>query len=95
MRSLEVADVNAIAPNAPMGATIMMIPTIRKSAFERTSNTFSAGRAVAQRAQRDAEQHGDEHHLQHLALDERLESMFAGTMCVTKSTNVICSAWLV
>ena len=66
--------VNAIAPNAPIGATFMMTPTMANSTcevFSIMSNTQRA--AAAELVQREAEQHGDQQHLQDLALGERID----------------------
>ena len=71
--------VNAIAPNAPIGATFMMKPTMANStceAFSIKSNTSVA--PAAELVQREAEQHREQQHLQDLALRERVDDACSG-----------------
>ena len=61
--------VKAMAPNAPMGAAFMMMPTMPKSACDGlVDHAEQRLAALAQRLQPEGEQDGEEQHLQDLAL---------------------------
>ena len=63
--------VKAIAPNAPIGAAFMMMPTIaEKHVRGLVDEAEQRLAALAEHVQREGEQHGEEQHLQDLALGE-------------------------
>ena len=63
--------VNAIAPNAPIGATRISMLIIRNSACENWSMIAEqVAPALAEMQQRDAEQHREEQHLKDLSARE-------------------------
>ena len=71
--------VNAIAPNAPIGATFMMMPTMREQHVRGLLDEVEHQRAAAAEAvQREAEQHREQQHLQDLALGERVDHACSG-----------------
>ena len=66
--------VNAIAPNAPIGASRMIMPTIANSASDAAgsdSTSGAAGGPILQ--QRQAEEHREQQHLQHVSARERAD----------------------
>ena len=63
--------VKAIAPKAPIGASFMTMPTMPKKTCEIcVDERHERPAALAQREQREAEQHREEQHLQDLAFGE-------------------------
>ena len=71
--------VNAIAPNAPIGATLMMIADDREQHVRDLLDEVEHQRAAAaELVQREAEQHREQQHLQDLALGERVDDACSG-----------------
>ena len=66
--------VNAIAPKAPRGASLMMMPTIAEQHVGELSTQSSSQRAApTEPLQRKAEHHREQQHLQDLALGEGVD----------------------
>ena len=66
--------VNAIAPNAPIGAAHITMATMRKNIREAISiRSVSGLPAAPERAQCEAAQHRDVEHLEHIAFAERAD----------------------
>ena len=82
--------VNAIAPNAPIGASFMMMPTIANSTCDGLLDQIEHQRAAAAEAvQAEAEQHREQQHLQDLALGERVDHACSGMM-FSRNSVVLC-----
>ena len=66
--------VDAMAPNAPNGATFMMTATIPNNTGTRPSMKANIGRAArAQALQRESEQHREQQDLKNFAFGERVD----------------------
>ena len=66
--------VAAIAPNAPIGAVFMMMPTMPNSTLRQPFDELEHRRAgLAGRVEREAEEHREQQHLQDVGPGERVD----------------------